>query len=186
MRKMKYFCIAFMIFGLLISISNSHADQVYTWTDDKGNLHLTDSPPPANAKIQDVVRVEKKSASEIEEEQVNRGREKADYKNEKIQNKIKRAKFEARQADQRAQEAVAQAQETTRNADEYVRRIGSNRARQKRFRGLILRLKQEVETAQAAANAAVEQARQAAEKVQKLEKEAAVADQAAAQGQTEQ
>ena len=26
------------------------AQQIYRWTDDKGRVHLTDTPPPASAK----------------------------------------------------------------------------------------------------------------------------------------
>ena len=139
MSIMKYFNTAFIILILLISISDIEAGQVYTWTDEKGNLHITDSPPPADAKIQDVVTVRKQPAAEEEKEQLRQEQEQAEDINEKQQKEIEKAKFEARQADKRAQEAVAQAEEITRNAEAYVRRLGSTKEKRKQFRKKIQR-----------------------------------------------
>jgi hypothetical protein len=89
---MKYFSTTFIILVLLISISNIHAGQVYTWTDEKGNLHITDSPPPADANIQEVVTVRKQTAAEVEKEQLHEERKKAEDTNEKKQKEIEKAK----------------------------------------------------------------------------------------------
>ena len=133
-RMMKYFSTAYIIVILLVLISRIDAGQVYTWTDEKGNLHITDSPPPSNAKIEDVMRVKKKPAAELENEQLRQEQEEAENKNEEKQQEIEKAKREARQAEKRAQEAVAQAEEITRNAEAYVRRLGSTKEKRKQFR----------------------------------------------------
>lgn len=36
--------------GLALSAAGAHAQQLYRWTDEKGAVHVTDTPPPASAK----------------------------------------------------------------------------------------------------------------------------------------
>jgi glutaredoxin len=36
--------------ALLLVVFASSAQQLYRWTDDKGRVHITDTPPPASAK----------------------------------------------------------------------------------------------------------------------------------------
>ena len=54
---------------LLIGFLNSAiiAGQVYTWTDENGNLHVTDTPPPAKSIVKDTLEYQEKSAAEIQE-----------------------------------------------------------------------------------------------------------------------
>jgi glutaredoxin len=35
---------------LLFTLGAAHAQQLYRWTDEKGRVHITDTPPPASAK----------------------------------------------------------------------------------------------------------------------------------------
>ena len=39
---------------------------IYTWTDERGNLHMTDEPPPSSAKIREVETYRDKTPEEIE------------------------------------------------------------------------------------------------------------------------
>lgn len=39
-----------VIFAVLLGAACTAAAQMYRWTDDKGRVHLTDTPPPASAK----------------------------------------------------------------------------------------------------------------------------------------
>ena len=47
MRAIVFFLIAF---GAAARISDLAAQQLYRWTDEKGRVHITDTPPPASAK----------------------------------------------------------------------------------------------------------------------------------------
>lgn len=40
------------VFALALALASSaaSAQQIYRWTDEKGNVHITDTPPPAGAK----------------------------------------------------------------------------------------------------------------------------------------
>ncbi len=39
-----------VIFAVLLGAACTAAAQMYRWTDDKGRVHLTDTPPPASAR----------------------------------------------------------------------------------------------------------------------------------------
>jgi len=39
-----------VIFAVLLGAACTAAAQMYRWTDDKGRVHITDTPPPASAK----------------------------------------------------------------------------------------------------------------------------------------
>ena len=48
---MKNFCIIFCTFCSLSFLGlNVYSDRLYTWTDNEGVVHITEDPPPKNAK----------------------------------------------------------------------------------------------------------------------------------------
>ena len=49
-----------IIFLFLLAFS-AQAGKVYTWTDENGNLHITNTPPPKNAKVKDVLPYQQKN-----------------------------------------------------------------------------------------------------------------------------
>jgi chromosome segregation ATPase len=166
---MRPFYLPLAIIIIFVLTIMAEAGQVYTWTDEHGNLHITDSPPPKNAKIEDVMEYRQTSGDEkLTEKQLQK--EKAlDELKEKQNQQIEEAKRKAQQADERAKNAVARAEQITRDNNTYIKRLGSTKEKRKQFKKRIQRLKQEAETAQEAANAAIEQARLAFEAVQELE-----------------
>ena len=58
---MKFF--ASIIGILLVGFSGSGliAGQVYTWTDENGNLHVTDTPPPPKSRLKDTLEYQEKT-----------------------------------------------------------------------------------------------------------------------------
>jgi len=52
---MKYLLTGISIVFLLFVTAQISADKLYTWTDEKGNLHITEQPPPVNARNMDVM-----------------------------------------------------------------------------------------------------------------------------------
>jgi len=53
---MKLFRAALIMFGLLLCwLANGYADRLYTWTDAKGQTHITQDPPPDTAKVVDSI-----------------------------------------------------------------------------------------------------------------------------------
>ena len=55
---MRYLLIGFILVLILLANSELSADQVYTWTDKDGNMHITAEPPPQNARVKDVIKYE--------------------------------------------------------------------------------------------------------------------------------
>jgi hypothetical protein len=62
---MKYMLMGLCLMLLLSASTELSADQLYTWTDAKGNLHITQHPPPQNAKTQDVMDYKPQTEAEI-------------------------------------------------------------------------------------------------------------------------
>lgn len=171
--KLKRNLAALAITFAFVLTLGAQAGQVYTWTDEQGNLHITDSPPPKNAKIKDVVTYQQKAVDEERtEKQLQKEEQPQDLKVKQNQ-LIEEAKRKARQADTRAKEAVARAEQITRNNNAYIKRLGSTREKRKQFKKRIERLKQEAVLAQDVANAAIEDARRAFEAVRELEEKIA-------------
>ena len=152
---------------------NAEAGQVYTWTDEHGNLHITDSPPPKSAKIKEVMQYQQESVDEKGVERKEQKEEALEDLKEKQNQQIEEARRKARQADERAKEAVARAKQITRDNNAYIKRLGSTREKRKQFKKRIRRLKKEAETAQEVANAAIREARLAFEAVKDLEEKIA-------------
>ena len=55
MRMTKTVCVS-ILGSILILVSTSYlpAEEIYTWTDKDGNLHITNSPPPKGATLNEV------------------------------------------------------------------------------------------------------------------------------------
>ena len=121
---------------LLVGFFNSslNAGQVYTWIDENGNLHVTDTPPPAKAKIKDTLEFEERSAAEIQELQNRKKRREEERVQAKRISSVEAAKRRARQADERAKEAVENAEQITNAAETYIKRLSSTKEKRKTSR----------------------------------------------------
>jgi hypothetical protein len=158
---------------LLLAICNSSliAGKVYTWTDENGNLHVTDTPPPSKSKVKDTLEYEEKTAAEIQEIKNRRIRRDQERQEEAEINRVEEAKKRAREADEAAQIAAEEADQITQEVETYVRRLGSTKEKRKQFRKRIQREIGRAEAAQARARQAAEDAAQAAENARLVEEE---------------
>ena len=138
---MKFINIGIVVLLTLATASNLDAQKLYTWTDENGNLHITDQPPPKSAEIEDVTTYRERTPQELERIQQEKEKQRRDLVKEDQVEKARQAEIEAREADQRAKEAVEQAQEVYEANREYIRRLSTNRDRRKQFRKRIQRLK---------------------------------------------
>jgi len=158
---------------LLVGFLNSSliAGQVYTWTDENGNLHVTDTPPPPKSKIKDTLEYQETTAAEILELQ-NRQEMRSDKREqEKRMGSVEAAKRQARQADERAKKFVDQAEQITRDAETYIKRLSSTKEKRKQIRKKIQRETQRAQAAQDRARKAIEDAAVAAEEARLAEEE---------------
>ena len=165
----KLILVALAVIFAFVPTLRAETGQVYTWTDENGNLHITNSPPPKNAQISDVMSYQQRSESSgPTQKQLQKEEELEDLK-EKQNQQIEEAKRKAREADKRAKEAVARAEQVTKNNNAYIRRLGSTDDKRRQFKDRIQRLKEEAVLAQDVANSAIEDARRASDAVKELE-----------------
>ena len=55
-----------LLLAILSSLSPLNAQTtLYTWTDAKGRVHITDTPPPPDAKIKDVIEQTEPTPAEV-------------------------------------------------------------------------------------------------------------------------
>ena len=168
---MKFLIISACILWIGFLNSSLIAGQVYTWTDENGNLHVTDTPPPPKSKIKDTMAYEEKTAAEIQELNKRKEMRTEEREQEKRAGSVEAAKREARQADDRAKKAVDQAEQITRDAETYIKRLSSTKEKRRQFRKKIQKEKQRAEAAQARARKAIEDAAVAAEEARLAEEE---------------
>ena len=63
---MKYLLMGISLMLLFFVDTEASADRLYTWTDAKGNLHITEHPPPKAAKTKDVMTYQPQTKAQIE------------------------------------------------------------------------------------------------------------------------
>ncbi len=161
---MKFTILTIVCLMAISAAAPLYAQQIYTWTDEKGVTHITDQPPPKQARVEDVIKYKEKTPQE--REAIERELEKLRQSNER-QTKIdaaQRAEVAAREAEKRAKEAVANARQETQKNQEYVRRLSNRSWKRRQFKKRIERIKNETEATQAAAEAEVRRAEDAAKK----------------------
>lgn len=63
---MKFFLTGITLILLFLANAELSADRLYTWTDAKGNLHITEHPPPEASKTRDVMTYKPRTQAQIE------------------------------------------------------------------------------------------------------------------------
>jgi AAA15 family ATPase/GTPase len=163
---MKYACTAAAILILLLIGLNLGAGEIITWTDEDGNVNITNLPPPEGIKIQNVIPYKKKPDEEIREyEHLQEQKRQDRLKQQKIQ-EAKKAENDAEKAKNEAEEAESRAQEAVQKANEYLNK--HNPRKKKKRNAYIFRTKKLVQEAEKAKAQAV----QALNKANQTEKEA--------------
>jgi hypothetical protein len=76
---MKYWLTWISLLLLFFVTADLSADKLYTWTDEKGNLHITENPPPKNAKTKDVMTYQPQTEAQIQKIKANERREEMQY-----------------------------------------------------------------------------------------------------------
>lgn len=55
--RIKTFHVVLLLFiPILACVSVLNGEETYTWTDEKGIIHITDKPPPQNVKLKDTIK----------------------------------------------------------------------------------------------------------------------------------
>jgi hypothetical protein len=152
-----------ILLWLIASSAACAQGKVYTWTDSRGKLHLTDEPPPTEASVKDVVEapaVTPAEARQVQQQRQQRGEARLEeQRRSEIEERLRRS----READEQAREAVRKADEQTQQALEYRKRFGNTPSRREQFKYKIRVEEEKAEAARAEAQRAIDRARTASE-----------------------
>jgi hypothetical protein len=158
--------------GALILISQSAsglwADSIYTWTDKNGAVHITETPPPPGAAVEDALSNPPESPAPVEPSQPPQSI--GDWEVEQAEQQARQAQEQLEAARQKAAEAEQEAQQTIRQSEEVIDTHDNNQYERRVF-------KYELKQAADAAQAAEAKAREAAAQVKQAEQNAAAAEQ---------
>jgi len=145
------------------------AGKIYTWTDSSGVTHITETPPPAGGRLQEVLEYTPKTEAEQEAIRDQRQQNSQQRQQENLAEAARSARRRADAAKEQAARAQRVADETFQQAEAFrtktsntIRRWQVNKA---------TRLQLEAETAKARA-----EAERAAEEAARLEEEAKAAE----------
>jgi hypothetical protein len=162
---MKYFLSGIWVILSFVMTAELAADTVYTWTDEKGNLHITQEPPPNKAKIKETMDYQPQPAkADLESDDRKEIGTEAELKKQEL-DEVQKARAEAEKARKEADRARGIAEEVTRMAKEYSESKNRNKVMQQTYEF-------QMEKAIEDAKAAEERARIAEEKAINAEKEA--------------
>jgi hypothetical protein len=76
---MKYLLTGISLMLLFFANAELSADKLYTWTDEKGNVHITEHPPPKNGKTMDVMTYQPQTEAQIQKNEADERREEMQY-----------------------------------------------------------------------------------------------------------
>ena len=153
-----------------LPVVGSNAGRVYTWTDERGVTHITETPPPPNAINRDVIefvpRSEEETAARREEQQQSRRLE----QKQQIVAEAKESRRKADQARAKAIELRAVADQLFQQSEEFKQKTSNTIRRWQVNRSTRMKLEQEAAEALKRAQAADQEAGQLERRAQEAEK----------------
>jgi len=115
---MKYLLMGIPLMLLFFVNTEVSADKLYTWTDAKGNLHITEHPPPKAAKTKEVMTYKPQTQAQIQKIEEAKRRE-------ELQDETALKKVTRPQAQKTDAKSVKQDKSVQQNDDEwYIGREG--------------------------------------------------------------
>ena len=152
------------------SASGLRAGSIYTWTDKNGAVHITETPPPPGAAVEDALSNPPESPAPVRPAQPQPPQSIGDWEVQQAEQQARQAQEQLEAARQKAAEAEREAQQTIRQSEEYIDTHDNNQYMRRVF-------KYELKQAADAAQAAEAKAQEAAGQVQQAEQNAAAAEQ---------
>ena len=149
---------------VLVIATSCLADKLFTWTDAQGVTHITETPPPPNARGQNVLEYRPRTDDELKAIDEEKRAFNKQLETKAANQKAINARSKAQQADQRAAEDAAAADAAQKKADEFTKQARTNWRRYQRNKATIMRLEDETQAARQKAEDAKESAQSAAER----------------------
>ncbi len=158
---------AVIVLALAWVIPAQSQTKIYTWTDAKGRVHLTDEPPPPEAKLREIVEIQPLTPAEALQDQQRQQQRSQARQDEQQRSELEEITRRARDADEQARTAVRLAEEQTQRALETRKRFGNSPSRREQFKYKIREEEEKASQFQAEAQRAVERAKALSEEARK-------------------
>ena len=166
---MRYLLIGFILVLIVLANSELSADQVYTWTDKDGDMHITAEPPPKNARVKDILKYEPQLDNAVPDTEQRPDSKAAAAPGQPESEEVRQARTRAEKARKEAEIASARAEEATKAAEKYIETHNRNEYMRRAYQ-------YQMRKAAGDAKAAQQQARIAEEKAVEAEKKAKLAE----------
>ena len=170
---MKTTRICAVIILLLLPAIGSDAGRIYTWTDEKGVTHITETPPPPNARDRDVIEYVPKTKEEEEAIRKEQRQTRELDQKKQIVAETKDARRKADQARAKAIELKAVADQLFEQSEAFKTKTSNTIRRWQKNKATRVKLEQEAAEAQKRALAADEEASRLEKRAQEAEKQLA-------------
>ena len=162
--KTLFYIISIALLVLTIPVM-SVAGKIYTWIDEKGVTHITETPPPVGGKLDSVMEYQPQTPAQETEIQEKLEGMRNQSERESLLAAVEKAKRDANEAQKRANEAQARIAQEQANLEEYKMKFANTTDRKRRFRFEIQKREMQVLDAKEAALRAAEDARKAESRV---------------------
>jgi len=159
---------AVIVLHLTITAPLNAQTTLYTWTDAKGRVYITDTPPPPDAKLKELIEHTPPTPAETRQLQDQQQRRVEGRQDEQRRTEVEEALRRAREADDQARAAVRRAEEQTQQALDYRKRFGNTPSRRQEFKYKIRAEEEKAIQSQAEAQHAIERAKTLSEEARTL------------------
>jgi len=159
-----------LIFALFL-LCGSHtlsAQTLFTWTDEAGVVHISDSKPPEGTQIEEKLYYQKQPLKRPHEIEENRKKGQAGLEKSEAIERVEIEKRKANEAKQKAEEAFKKANQIKKETDEFIKKV---KYKSRKSKSLRAKMKRRMEEANGAI-AEAEQLKQLAIKAEKKAKDA--------------
>ena len=173
---MRNLLIGFILVLIILANSELSADQVYTWTDKDGNMHITAEPPPKNARVKDVLKYEPQPDNAVSDTEQRRDSKAAAAPGKPESDEVRQARTKAENARKEAEIASARAEEATKAAEKYIETHNRNEYMRRAYKYQMRKAAENAKAAQEQARIAEEKAIEAEKKVKLAEENARDSD----------
>lgn len=137
------------------------AENLYTWTDSSGKLHITDEAPPQNAIVKEIFRYEARKTDSFQAPKPKEQNTIHDAFSETNCQDVREMRTKAQKTIELAEEATQRAIEARVRADGFRRKVGFDDDRIQQFKYKMKKLEDQAEEAQSLAREANDRARRA-------------------------
>ena len=170
MHSIKFIVLLGTVTLIFQSASALWSGSIYTWTDKNGAVHITETPPPPGAAVEDVLSNPPESPAPVQPIQPQPPQSIGNWEVQQAEQQTQQAQEQLEAARQKAAEAEREAQQTIRQSEKYIDTHDNNQYMRQAF---TYELKQAANAAQAAET----KAQEAAGQMQQAEQNVAAAQQ---------